>query len=65
MGRLDAFYETGPNRWDVAAGMLIIREAGGVATYDDVGRRIMGAPPSLWNALTEAVATAESVAYPH
>ena len=59
MGRLDAFYETGPQRWDVSAGMLMIREAGGVATYDTDGRRIMGAPPAVWNQLTGAVADAE------
>ncbi|MDG2111332.1 MAG: inositol monophosphatase family protein [Actinomycetota bacterium] len=62
MGRLDAFYETGPNRWDVAAGMLMIREAGGVATYDESSHRILGAPPAVWNELTEAVAAAEKAA---
>ncbi|HWM27254.1 MAG TPA: inositol monophosphatase family protein, partial [Woeseiaceae bacterium] len=29
-GRLDAFWETGLNQWDIAAGALIIREAGGI-----------------------------------
>ena len=29
-GRLDAFYERGLKRWDEAAGMLLVREAGGV-----------------------------------
>jgi myo-inositol-1(or 4)-monophosphatase len=29
-GRLDAFWETGLSIWDLAAGTLIIREAGGI-----------------------------------
>lgn len=34
-GRLDGFYETRLNRWDVAAGALIVEEAGGrVSAYD-------------------------------
>ena len=28
-GRLDAFWETGLNSWDVAAGVILVREAGG------------------------------------
>ena len=31
-GRLDGFYETGLNRWDSAAGALIVAEAGGSVT---------------------------------
>lgn len=31
-GRFDVFYEYGLNAWDVAAGAVIIREAGGVVT---------------------------------
>lgn len=31
-GRTDAFFELGIHRWDVAAGVLLIREAGGEAT---------------------------------
>ena len=30
-GRLDAYYEQGIHVWDIAAGVLILREAGGVA----------------------------------
>jgi myo-inositol-1(or 4)-monophosphatase len=34
-GRFDGFYETGLKPWDVAAGVLLIREGGGrVTTYD-------------------------------
>lgn len=31
-GRLDAFWETGLSSWDLAAGALIVREAGGIVT---------------------------------
>jgi myo-inositol-1(or 4)-monophosphatase len=31
-GRLDAFWETGLSIWDLAAGALIIREAGGIVS---------------------------------
>jgi myo-inositol-1(or 4)-monophosphatase len=31
-GRLDAFWETGLSPWDLAAGSLIIREAGGIVS---------------------------------
>jgi myo-inositol-1(or 4)-monophosphatase len=31
-GRLDGFYETALNRWDIAAGALIVEEAGGLVT---------------------------------
>ena len=39
-GRLDGFYESGLNAWDIAAGWLLVTEAGGVLT----GPR--GGPPS-------------------
>ncbi len=31
-GRLDGYYERGVKAWDIAAGTLILREAGGMAT---------------------------------
>lgn len=31
-GRIDAYWETGVKSWDVAAGYLIVKEAGGMAT---------------------------------
>ena len=36
-GRLDGFWEDGLAPWDVAAGILMIREAGGFATDRDGG----------------------------
>lgn len=37
MGAVDFYFENGPHPWDVAAGSLIVREAGGVATRMDGG----------------------------
>ena len=31
-GRLDGFWEMGLNAWDIAAGALLVREAGGLIT---------------------------------
>lgn len=36
-GRFDGFWESGLNAWDVAAGILLVREAGGFATEMDGG----------------------------
>jgi len=50
-GRLDAFWETGLKSWDLAAGSLIIREAGGMVSgldgsenYLDTGHILTGTP---------------------
>jgi len=50
-GRLDAFWETGLAPWDLAAGSLIIREAGGIVSgldgsenYLDTGHILTGTP---------------------
>ena len=40
-GRLDAFWETGLQPWDLAAGTLIIREAGGIVSALDGGENHM------------------------
>ena len=45
-GRLDGFYESGLNAWDIAAGWLMVTEAGGMVTGQ------AGGPPS--SALTVA-----------
>lgn len=42
-GALDAFWATHIRAWDVAAGVLLIREAGGIVTGRD------GQPFDLWN----------------
>lgn len=36
-GRLDAYWATSVKKWDVAAGLLLVQEAGGVATSLDGG----------------------------
>ncbi len=53
-GRLDGFWEDGLNAWDIAAGALIIREAGGIITdyngddgYLELGQVIAGNPKIL------------------
>ncbi len=40
-GRLDAFWETGLSPWDLAAGSLIIREAGGIVSGLDGSENFM------------------------
>lgn len=52
-GRFDAFWEAGLNPWDVAAGIILVREAGGFVTEFDgrdqplTGRSILAANPNL------------------
>ncbi|MDX8405268.1 MAG: inositol monophosphatase family protein, partial [Mariprofundus sp.] len=36
-GRLDAYWEAGLQPWDIAAGYLLVQEAGGIATGLDAG----------------------------
>ena len=43
-GRFDGFWERGLNSWDVAAGTLLIREAGGLVTDEAGGGDILAAP---------------------
>jgi myo-inositol-1(or 4)-monophosphatase len=50
-GRLDAFWEIGLSQWDIAAGVLLIREAGGLVAdidasdnYLDTGNIVCGNP---------------------
>jgi myo-inositol-1(or 4)-monophosphatase len=56
-GRLDGYFERGPKRWDLAAGALIVQEAGGVVRPLVGGRRgIAAARPGLIDALVELTA---------
>ena len=61
-GRLDAFYETGVQWWDVAAGIAIVRAAGGVAAYEPLAKRIVASGPVIWEQLRSAVNEAEIAA---
>ena len=40
-GRFDGFFEIGLSPWDVAAGMLLVREAGGFVSEIDGGRDVL------------------------
>lgn len=40
-GRYDGFWETGLSPWDIAAGLVIVREAGGYVTEIDGGANMM------------------------
>ncbi len=58
-GRFDGFYEYALNPWDVAAGALIVQEAGGVVTDwsgEDhwlLGKRIVAGNPAIHDFLLE------------
>jgi myo-inositol-1(or 4)-monophosphatase len=60
-GRLDAYYEKGLHAWDVAAGSLILKEAGGRITdyrgreLDLEGREIVASNGLLHTVLLEAI----------
>jgi myo-inositol-1(or 4)-monophosphatase len=61
-GRLDGYYELGTRHWDRAAGVLLVREAGGVtAMLDPVGQSgdgVLAANPELHVQLSRLVAAA-------
>ncbi|MCP3938431.1 MAG: inositol monophosphatase [Actinomycetia bacterium] len=59
-GRVDAYYETGPNVWDVAAGMLIVDEAGGRSRYDHDAKRILASGTPGFAAINALVTTCEN-----
>ena len=60
-GRIDGFWEAGLNAWDVAAGILLVRESGGLVTdfkgSDAVldGGDIMSANPKLLRQIAGAI----------
>lgn len=57
LGRVDAYFERGLQRWDLAAGTVIAREAGAVVTDLDGGppssAACVAAPPALHGPLVE------------
>jgi myo-inositol-1(or 4)-monophosphatase len=59
-GRYDGYWESGIHPWDIAAGMLIVREAGGYATdaggQDNVASTVVAANPHLHKQLLDVVA---------
>lgn len=62
MGRFDGFWEGSLSAWDVAAGSLLVREAGGVVTdygggpFRIEGRQVCAAGPALHPRLLEVIA---------
>ncbi|MBN1193568.1 MAG: inositol monophosphatase [Coriobacteriia bacterium] len=65
-GRVDGFWETSLQPWDMAAGVLIVQESGGVATGFDglpwsiTTRDVVAANPRLHRVLLEAISEADS-----
>ncbi len=61
-GRLDAFWETNLNAWDLAAGSLIIREAGGIVSGLDGSEdfletgHVLAGTPKIYAALAQLCA---------
>ena len=59
-GRFDGYWEIGIKPWDVSAGILLVREAGGYVTdpagSDQIGADIVSGNPHLHPKLLEAVA---------
>ena len=62
-GRVDAYWELGLKPWDMAAGMLLVREAGGLVSDFDGGDRhlirgdVLAANPYLHNELRQFTST--------
>lgn len=60
-GRLDGFWEFGLSKWDIAAGSLMIQEAGGIV--DDMNGQqkflengnIIAAPPKVFKAMVKTI----------
>jgi myo-inositol-1(or 4)-monophosphatase len=63
-GRYDAYWETGLKPWDIAAGILLVREAGGYITELDNGKNVLNsgnvlaANPKLHKPLLDLLASA-------
>ena len=58
-GIVDAFYETGPKIWDIAAGVVIVGEAGGTWSWDAKRNRIMAGSATIWAPLEQMLDEAE------
>jgi myo-inositol-1(or 4)-monophosphatase len=64
-GRLDGFWEMGLKAWDVAAGVILVQEAGGVVTRFDgsphrlAGGEILAAPPALHGKMLQVLSAVQ------
>lgn len=56
-GRVDGYYERELKTWDYAAGIVIVREAGGEVLMPDDGQPLVAAPPGLLGDLAARVRT--------
>ena len=67
-GRFDGYWEIGIKPWDVSAGILLVREAGGYVTdpdgRDQIGADVVAGNPHLHPKLLEAVADGLAAAGP-
>ena len=60
-GRLDGFYERPLNAWDIGAGALVVREAGGIVTAMEGGPfamydgEVLAANPALHGAMLQVI----------
>lgn len=60
-GRFDAYWEQDTSAWDIAAGTIMVREAGGIVTnttggpLDLMGRTILAATPAIHTELVTAL----------
>ena len=66
-GRYDGYWELGIQRWDMASGLLLVREAGGYANDPAGGEprdtgNVVAANPHLFDKLLAAVADGQSAA---
>lgn len=52
-GRLDAFFEERLKIWDYAAGLLLVREAGGIAEASE--QRVITSTPAVMDCFKEVV----------
>jgi myo-inositol-1(or 4)-monophosphatase len=69
-GRYDGYWELGVNRWDIAAGLVLVREAGGIVTdpaggdgFYETGNLVCGNPalqPKLREVVAEGIAAVGS-----
>ena len=65
-GRLDAFWEQSVSAWDMAAGAVLVQEAGGLVTntvggvLDVMGGTVLGCTPAIQGELLAALAPADS-----
>lgn len=67
-GRFDAYWEQSVSAWDMAAGVVIVREAGGVVTdtlggpLDLMGGTVLASTPQLHDALLDALQPVDATA---